>query len=537
MKRTAYSILAVVGAFALASSAFCQNADAPPNAGPPQQDAKPIGPGAPRGPGKPGGWGGVREERKLVARFDRDGDQRLNAAERKAAREFLATQRAAGRNRSWGPPRTGLGENAVPPQPGPKLSPGDVPSLVDAPLYAPNALRTLFLQFENADWEEELADFKDTDVEVPAKLTVDGKTYPDVGIHFRGMSSYRMVSEGRKRSLNLWLDWAHKDQRLLGYSSLHLLNSHTDPTCLRSVLYYQVAREFVPAPKANYVRVVINGESWGVYVNQQPFNKDFVQEWFGTTKGARWKVPGNPRGDGGLRYLDDDVAAYQRLYEIKTKDDPKSWAALIRLCEVLNYTPTDQLEEKLAALLDIDGALKYLALDNVFINNDGYWIRASDYSLYRDEKGRFHLIPQDDNETFRIPGGPGWGGRQSVKGVELDPLAGANDSTKPLLQRLLAVPSLRTRYLGYVRAITEQWLDWNKLEPLAHQYQGLIAADVKSDTRKLDSFEAFTKGLTEDTEEQGLHGSQRNISLKNFVEQRRTFLLSLPALKVAAKEN
>jgi hypothetical protein len=35
-------------------------------------------------------------------------------------------------------------------------------------------LRTLFLEFENADWEKELSDFHGTDVEVPAKLIVDG---------------------------------------------------------------------------------------------------------------------------------------------------------------------------------------------------------------------------------------------------------------------------------------------------------------------------------------------------------------------------
>src|SRR5207253_6629789 len=47
--------------------------------------------------------------------------------------------------------------------------------------------------------------------------------------------------------------------------------------------------EYMPAPKANYVRVVINGESWGIYVNAQQFNKDFIRDWFNTKKGARWK--------------------------------------------------------------------------------------------------------------------------------------------------------------------------------------------------------------------------------------------------------
>ena len=32
----------------------------------------------------------------------------------------------------------------------------------------------------------------------------------------------------------------------------------------------------VPAPKANFVRLVINGENWGIYANVQQFNKDFL---------------------------------------------------------------------------------------------------------------------------------------------------------------------------------------------------------------------------------------------------------------------
>jgi len=54
-------------------------------------------------------------------------------------------------------------------------------------------LRTLFLEFEESDWEQELVDFHNTDVEVPAKLTVDGKVYNGVGVHFRGMTSYQSV--------------------------------------------------------------------------------------------------------------------------------------------------------------------------------------------------------------------------------------------------------------------------------------------------------------------------------------------------------
>jgi hypothetical protein len=44
-------------------------------------------------------------------------------------------------------------------------------------------------------------------------------------------------------------------------------------------------------------------------------------------------------------------------------------------------------------------------------------------------------------------------------GVELDPLVGADDTSRPLRSKLLAVPALRARYLKYVRDIAERWLD------------------------------------------------------------------------------
>jgi len=480
------------------------------------------------GPGGRGGGpgGGVQPDTALVSQFDQDGDKRLNAAERAAAREFLANEIAEGR----GPRRPGPrgGGNQTPPQPGIKLSPADVKSYGSEPLYEPGVLRTFFLEFENADWEKELAAFYHTDVDVPAKLTVDGRAYSDVGMSYRGASSFFTVGEGRKRSLNLAMDFVHDDQDLGGYRSLNLLNSHTDPSYLRTLLYFHIARQYLPAPKANHARLVVNGENWGIYVNVQQVNKELIKEWFGTTKGARWKAPGSPRGRANLAYLGDDAAEYKKIFEIKTKDDEKSWAALIRLCKVLNETPAEQLEAALAPILDVDGALKFLAIENTLINNDGYWIRTSDYYLYLDEQGRFHVLPHDANETLRLPGGPGGG---QFNGVELDPFLAAEDANKPLISKLLAVPALRKRYAGYVKDIAEKWLDWSKLGPIAEAHQALIADDVKRDTRKLDSFEAFQNSLAA-----GGGGSRGGISLKDFADQRRAYLLAHPEIqKLAGK--
>ena len=76
------------------------------------------------------------------------------------------------------------------------------------------------------------------------------------------------------------------------------------------------------------------------------------------------------------------------------------------------------------------------------------------------------------------------------------------------------MPALRQRYLGYVRDIAEKWLDWKTLGPKVQRYQALIADDVKADTRKLYSFEAFQNDVDD-----------RRAQPRSFVEKRRAFLL------------
>ena len=449
-----------------------------------------------------GGFG--QQETQVVVQFDKDGDNRLNAVERRAARSFLETQR--GRQG-----RLGFTPDAI--DNGRRVAPADVKAPYPAtPLYDMGTLRTIFIDFPAADWERELTTFYNTDVEVPAKVIVDGRTYPDVGIHFRGNSSYRQVPEGYKRSLNLAFDDVNENQNIRGYTTLNLLNSHEDPTFLHTVLSQEIARDYLPALKSNFVRVVINGESWGIYVNNEQFNKGFIKAWFPSNDGARWKVPGSPRGRAGLEYWGDNVAQYKRVFEIKSKDDPKAWADLVHFTKVLNETPPDKLEAALEPILNVDGVLRYLAVDMALNNADGYWTRASDYSIFQDPKGKFHIFPGDMNETFS-EGGRGMGGTPAS--ATLDPLIGLNDPSKPLRARLLAVPALRAKYFGYVKDIATRWLDWKKLGPLADKYQTLIFAEVKADTRKLDAFEDFPAD----------HPMSSN-DMRNFVERRRAYLLA-----------
>jgi hypothetical protein len=221
----------------------------------------------------------------------------------------------------------------------------------------------------------------------------------------------------------------------------------------------------------------------------------------------RWKVPQGSGQGGGLTYQGDDPSRYQRTFHIKSKDEPEAWAALIDLAKTLDTTPPESLEAALTSRLDIDAYLRFLALDNVMSSADAFYQRAADYSLYRHPDGRFHFVFHDANEMFSV------GGRG---GSQLSPLVAQNDATKPIISKVLAVPSLRARYLGYIREIAEKSLDWNAVRPVVQQYRDLIADDVARDTRKLFSTDAFVSA-TADEPTPG--------TLRSFFENRRTFLL------------
>jgi Ca2+-binding EF-hand superfamily protein len=545
--------------------------------GPPGGKGFKGAPGDKGGKGFKGGKGGLGMfgpgtflARGLMQRADKNKDGKLTLAELEAAAEAIFKE--ADRNKDgkldeeefgtavallfpppafgpggFGPGGFGKGKRD-PARPGPRVSPAEVKTYPKAGLYEPTVLRTLFLEFEGKDWEAELADFYKTDVLVPATLTVDGKKYPNVGVHFRGQSSYFMVQPGHRRSLNLSLDFVDRKQRLYGYKTLNLLNSADDPSFLHTVLCSHVARQYIPAPKANLVKVVINGESWGLYVNAQQFNKDFLAENYRTKKGARWKVSGNPGARGGLEHLGDNVEEHKRIFTIKSKDNPRDWKALIELCRTLNKTPLDRLEKALEPMLDLDEVLWFLALDNAVINDDGYWVRASDYSLYRDPKGKFHLIPHDMNETFAPlrgfgfgfgpgfgkgpKGGPGAGG---PTGYALDPLVGLDNPRMPLRSRLLAVPSLREKYLKNVRTIAEKSLDWKKLGPVVRQYRALIEKEVEIDTRKLYTLAEFQSAVA-DKAPAAPGGREGHYNLRAFAEGRRAYLLNHPAIRQLGRQ-
>ena len=143
--------------------------------------------------GGPGGFGGrgrgPRRAEKIVHRFDKDGDGKLNESERGDARKYVQDSRGApGASRS-------SDEILVKTTLEGDLKTSKAAAISEnVGLYNDNTLRTFYLRFHDDDWYEQLGDFYKTDVDVPADLVVDGEIFRLVGVRFRGSCGTRPPS-------------------------------------------------------------------------------------------------------------------------------------------------------------------------------------------------------------------------------------------------------------------------------------------------------------------------------------------------------
>jgi hypothetical protein len=411
--------------------------------------------------------------------------------------------------------------------------------------YDDNILRTLHLEFSQPDWWQQLTSNYQSKQNIPATLTVDDVTYEGVGVRFRGFTSY-MMANSQKKSFNIEIDYTIEDQRLMGYKTLNLINCLEDPTFMREVLYSNTCRKQIPSAKANFVKLVINGENWGIYANIQQLNAEFIEDWFPSSDGTRWRAEGimgggrqpgggqtpdgggqtpgggarplpnqnnltlaEPGGAGGfgngsaaLTWQGSDSTIYEQAYELKSTKQDDPWASLIHTCDVLNNTPLEQLPDVLDEVLNVDRALWLCAFEIVFHDDDGYiWKRGSDYYLYYEpETGRIHLIQYDGNSCMRSSGTTGW----SLFYRSDDPMV-------PLMYRLMAINQYRQRYLAHVRTILDSFLTEDALWPKIDAYKVLIEQEVQMDNKKLYTTQAFLSGIT---------------TLKSFIQTRRAVLLA-----------
>lgn len=400
-------------------------------------------------------------------------------------------------------------------------------------LFDDTILREVRLDFMDSDWWQKLKQGWPNGPDILADLTIDGIVYQGVGVRIKGNSSYFFLPPGsQKVSLNVTVNFTDPLLRVYGMKTLNLNNGIEDPTFCREVTYQNFIYGYSPNGRGNHVKLVLNGNGWGIYENIQQYNKDMLEEFYVNEDGARFKCPNNPNGPG-LRYKGANKSAYSGAYEIHDDGDlADPWQVLIDTCDRITNEPLtnyDTIDDQFS----IDHAMWTVALENLFMDEDSYISKGADFHVYWDlHEGRMHLHQHDGNESFGVsffgwPGGTLW---------QLSPLHNSGDVNKPVLSRLWGIPEVKQRYLAHLRTMLNGGFDWTgEMEDQILAYKAMIQAEVLADDKKIYSDQDFLDNFTQNVViSDGAGGTMTAPGLQLFVEGRRSFLLAHQAVKKKA---
>jgi hypothetical protein len=390
-----------------------------------------------------------------------------------------------------------------------------------AGLYDISQVKDIKIYFKESNFWTLLKNNYTSKKNLMATMSYEGKSIDSIGIRFKGQTSYKggpgdsgSSATSEKKSFDIEIDAFVEGQDIQGYNTLNLNNSYQDPSFMREVFYYDNIRSHTPAAKANFVHLYINDIDWGIYQNVQQLNKDFLKEWWPSNSGSNWRAdspggaapapgggPGWGDGTAALNYLGSDTSLYKKYYTLKSTDSAQPWSALMKACQLLNNTSAADLSTKLDQYFDVDKILWHLASEVLFSDDDSYIYKGKmDYYLYQDlETGRFTTFDYDGNSSLE------------TKFVNWSPFYNENKVNYPLLNKILANPELRQRYIAHLKTLINEYCDDSKVNEKIEKFANLIESAVIADPKKTSTHEQFL--------------SDKSV-LKEFMAERKKIILN-----------
>ena len=411
--------------------------------------------------------------------------------------------------------------------------------------FEEDSIREIYLTFYDSDYHTILVDswFYNPSYRIPAQLTLNGVLYDSVGVRYKGNSTFCLPNDNfsPKVPYNIDMNYFIGGQKLLGYKKMKLANAWMDPTFAKQIVSSNIYRKYLPTGESNLVKLYVQGDYNGLYVNDESINKQFLEKHFDEKSGPLFKCDNIDRFcdtanapsamPPNLYYMGDDSTLYYNSYDMKSDN---GWLELIQLIKTINLD-----FQNIDTILNVDRVLWAFAVNQVVANLDCYnTYYIHNYYLYQTEDGLFQMIPWDLDNSFvgAIMGWDFWSPSnvyQYDAYYEGPPLGGTTQpwDERPLLYNLLNEPLYRKIYTAHIRTIINESLDTAAIRANINQLQALAYTAANQDQYKVFSMNEY-------------FSNAENAIWANFgwgfggvmstVNERKSYLLSHPEISYQA---
>jgi spore coat protein H len=314
---------------------------------------------------------------------------------------------------------------------------------------------------------------------VLAEMEFDGQKISDVGIRFKGNSSYAASAGTLRRPMKVDFDRFIEGGRFAGLESFNFSNTTYDPSQVReSVAFWLYRKLDVPASRTGFALVYLSvagkfdREFLGLYTLIEEIDQQFLKEHFGNNDGLLLK----PSGMRGLAYLGETWDQYAGICSPRGEVRAQLGQKIVDLARLTHRADDATFRAKVGTLLAVDEFLRYVAVTSAVISFDSFLSTGHNYYMYvNPADGLIYFIPWDLNMTF---GGYGWVG--TVDELARTDIARAYADHNILIERLLAVPEYASAYRAHVYKLSSQWFNPERMRERRGLMQPVMDAAEKA---------------------------------------------------------
>lgn len=365
-------------------------------------------------------------------------------------------------------------------------------------LYHHEHIYTLDLIFYDANYHAILKNWKENNLEsaLPAQLNYGGNHFDSVAVKYKGNSTFAVPNTfgNPKLPYNIDLNDYVSGQQIQRYRKLKLGNAYFDPTFAKEIMASYIYKQYMPCYESNLIRLVVNGNYLGVYVNQEDVGNQFLKKHFKENDGPFFKCEpmteeqaGHPVDWPDLRWRGADTLNYFESYERKS---PTGWSEFLNMINVLNNDVAD-----IESVINVDRVLWNFAVTTVLSNEDTYNTTIiHNYYMYQTEDGKFQMMPWDLTESFC---GILFTGGTPQSHYELDPLYGLSPyfADRPLVYKLLSQSYYRKKYFAHIRTIINEYYSASFIEDWVLDLQALGYDAINADPNRPHNMTKFVNNV------------------------------------------